>query len=125
MKKYKIDLAPYEVDVTSNVRDEETNLVTFKTAKEPYPMQENIYSWLRHAGVWKDGIELCDAHDLAKRFEACEDTFIELNEMELGLVKKVFNKLISQQEDPTRGIMALGGPIHEECILRVFKAPEC
>jgi len=34
------------------------------------------------------------------------------------------DKLIAQEEDPARGIIPLGGAIHEECICRVYDAKE-
>jgi len=124
MKKFRIDLSEYEISVQQNVRNEETKKIELKDIKEIYPLRNNLSSWLRIPGVWKDGIELCDAHDLAKQIRDCQEDMIEVDETEMGLLKKVLDKLISQPEDPTRGIMALGGVVHEEAVRRVFKAVE-
>lgn len=124
MKKYRLDLSEYEVTVTQNVRDEKSGQIEQKEITETYPLRNNLCSWLRIPGVWQDGIELCDAHDLAKQIKNCSEDTLELDEKEMGLLKKVFNKLISQPEDPVKGVTALGGEVHEECIRRVFKAVE-
>jgi len=124
MKKFRIDLSEYEVTMQQNVRNEETKEIELKEITEVYPLKSNLSNWLRIAGIWKDGIELCDAHDLAKQIKDCNEDTFELNETEMELLKKVLNKLISQPEDPTRGVMALGGVVHEEAVRRVFKAVE-
>ena len=86
-------------------------------------MKDNLYQWLRLPGIFKGGVEICDACDLAKQIRNAGDDIV-LDEHEIGLLKTAIDKLIAQEPDPKMGIQALGGEIHEECIRRVFKAEE-
>ncbi len=123
MKRYKIDLSEYNVEVRTNKRNEETNQIELVTEKIPYPLKDNLYSWLRLPGMFKGGVEVCDACDLAKQIKNAGDE-ITLDETELKLLTTAMDTLITQKGDPARGIQALGGDVHEECIRRVFKAEE-
>jgi len=122
MKKYTLDLSSYEVTIQTHERNKETDAIEIVTKQEVYPIRENYATWLRMSGIWKDGIELCDAHDLAKQVKNYKEDSFEIDETELELLKKALNKLITI--DSTKGMQALGGEIHEEAIARVFKAPE-
>jgi len=123
MKKFKIDLSEYNVEVTANRRNEETKKIELVTESIPYPLKDNLYSWLRLPGMFKGGVEICDACDLAKSIKNAGDDII-LDEHEIGLLKTAMDTLIAQKNDPARGVQALGGDVHEECIRRVFKADE-
>ena len=123
MKRFKIDLSEYSVAVQNNRRNEETKEIELVTEEIPYPLKDNIYQWLRLPGMFRDGVEICDACDLAKQIKGAGDD-ITLDEHEMGLVKTALNKLIAQEGDPSKGIQSLGGDVHEECIRRVFKAVE-
>lgn len=123
MKRFKIDLSEYSVTIQNNKRNEETKEIELVTEEMPYPMKDNIHQWLRLAGMFKDGVEICDACDLAKQIKAAGDDIV-LDEHEIGLVKTALNKLIAQEGNPSMGVQSLGGEIHEECIRRVFKAEE-
>lgn len=130
MKRYKIDLSDYEVEVKVNKRDAEDKLIRDeqglpKLFKEsiPYPIKKNLHEWLRLPGVFKGGVEICDACDLAKQIINAGDD-ITLDETELKLLTTAMDTLIAQKNDPARGVTALGGEVHEECILRVFQAEE-
>ncbi len=122
MKKYKIDLSEYDVTVSANKRLE-NGQVELVTEEVPYPIKTNIYQWLRMPGMFKGGIEICDACDLAKEIRDAGDD-ITLDETNLKLLTTAMDTLIAQKNDPERGVQALGGEIHEECILRVFQAEE-
>lgn len=123
MKRFKIDLSEYSITIQNPKRNEETKEIELITEEIPYPLKSNIHDWLRLPGIFQNGVDICDACDLAKQIkDAGED--ITLDEHELGLVKTALNKLISQEGDPARGIQPLGGEIHEECIRRIFKAEE-
>ncbi|KKK86523.1 hypothetical protein LCGC14_2762400 [marine sediment metagenome] len=123
MKKFKIDLTEYNVTVSVNKRNEETNQIDLVTEEIPYPIKINLYQWLRMPGMFKGGVEICDACDLAKTIRDADDD-ITLDETELKLLTTAMDTLIAQKNDPARGVQALGGEVHEECIRRVFKAEE-
>ena len=123
MKRFKIDLSEYSVTVQANIRNEETKQIELVTEEAPYPIKDNLYQWLRLPGIFKGGVEICDACDLAKQIRDAGDDIV-LDEHEIGLLKTAMNKLIAQEPDPKMGIQPLGGEIHEECIRRVFKAEE-
>ena len=123
MKRFKIDLSDYSVTIQTNKRNEETKQVELVTEEMPYPLKDNLYSWLRLPGIFKGGVEICDACDLAKQIRDAGDDIV-LDEHEIGLLKTAMDKLIAQESNPAQGVIALGGEIHEECIRRVFKAEE-
>ncbi len=123
MKRFKIDLSEYSVTVQSNKRNEETKQLELITEKIPYPMKDNIYQWLRLPGIFKGGVEICDACDIAKQIRDAGDD-ITLDEVEIGLLRTAMDKLIAQEANPQMGLQALGGEVHEKCIRRVFKAEE-
>ncbi len=122
MKKYKIDLSEYDVTVSVNKRNE-AGQIELVTEEIPYPLKQNIHSWLRLPGMFKGGVEICDACDLAKQIRDAGDDII-LDETELKLLTTAMDILIAQKSDPAHDVQALGGEIHEECIRRVFKAEE-
>lgn len=123
MKRFKVDLSEYNVTVQTNKRNKETGNIGLVDEEIPYPLKDNLYSWLRLSGMFKGGVEICDACDLAKQIrDAGAD--IVLDEHEIGLLKTAMDKLIATESNPAMGIQALGGEIHEECIRRVFKAVE-
>ena len=123
MKRFKIDLSDYSVTIQTNKRNEETKQIELVTEELPYPLKDNMYQWLRLPGVFKGGVEICDACDLAKQIRDAGDEVV-LDEHEIGLLRRAMDKLIAQESNPAQGIIALGGEIHEECIRRVFKAEE-
>ncbi|TES90644.1 MAG: hypothetical protein E3J87_09590 [Candidatus Cloacimonadota bacterium] len=123
MKRFKIDLSEYSVAIQINKRNEETKKIELVTEEIPYPLKDNIYQWLRLPGIFKGGVEICDACDLAKQIRDAGDDIV-LDEHEIGLLKTAMDKLISQESNPAQGVIALGGEIHETCIRRVFKAEE-
>ena len=123
MKRFKVDLSEYSVTIQVSKRNEETKQIELVTEEIPYPLKDNIYQWLRLPGVFKGGVEICDACDLAKQIRDAGDDIV-LDEHEIGLLKTAMDKLIAQEANPQMGVQALGGEIHEECIRRVFKAEE-
>jgi len=123
MKRFKIDLSEYSVTVQVNERNKETNQLELISKEIVYPLKDNMYQWLRLPGMFKDGVEICDACDLAKQVRDAGDDIV-LDEHEIGLLKTAMNKLIAQPANPAMGVQALGGEVHEECIKRVFKADE-
>lgn len=123
MKKYKLDLSEYSVNTSIHERNTETQELEIVTKSIPYPLKDNLFQWLRLSGMFKDGVQICDACDLAKQIKNAGDD-ITLDESEMGLIRIALNKLISQEPDITKGIQALGGDVHEECIRRVFKVEE-
>ena len=123
MKRFKIDLSEYSVTIQANKRNEETKKIELVTEEIPYPLKDNFYSWLRLPGMFKGGVEICDACDLAKQIRDAGDDIV-LDENEISLLRTAMDKLIAQESNPAMGVQALGGEIHEECIRRIFKAEE-
>ncbi len=123
MKRFKVDLSDYSVTIQTNKRNEETKQIELVTEEIPYPLKDNIYQWLRLPGIFKGGVEICDACDLAKQIRDAGDDIV-LDEHEIGLLKTAMDKLIAQESNPAMGVQSLGGEVHEECIRRVFKAEE-
>jgi hypothetical protein len=123
MKRFKINLSEYSVTIQVNKRNEDTKQIELVTEEIPYPLKDNIYQWLRLPGVFKGGVEICDACDLAKQIRSAGDDIV-LDEHEIGLLKTAMDKLIAQEANPQMGVQSLGGEVHEECIRRVFKAEE-
>ena len=123
MKRFKIDLSEYSVAIQTNKRNEETKQIELVTEELPYPLKDNMYQWLRLPGIFKGGVEVCDACDVAKQIRDAGDD-VTLDEHEIGLLRTAMDKLIAQESNPQMGVLALGGEIHEECIRRVFKAEE-
>jgi hypothetical protein len=123
MKRFKIDLSDHSITIQANKRNEETKQIELVTEEIPYPMKDNLYQWLRLPGMFKGGVEICDACDLAKQIRDAGDDIV-LDEHEIGLLKTAMDKLIAQESNPAQGVQALGGEVHEECIRRVFKAVE-
>jgi len=123
MKRYKIDLSEYSIEVTVNKRNEETKQIELVTEKVPYPIKENLFNCLTIEGIFKGGMECCAAYDLSKQIAAAGDEII-VDEKEIGLIRKAMDALISQKPDPVRGVRPLGGKMHEVCIRRVFQAEE-
>ncbi|KKN17990.1 hypothetical protein LCGC14_0960160 [marine sediment metagenome] len=122
MKKFKIDLSKYAVTVKVNKRNDKGG-IELVTEEIVYPIKDNLHQWLRLPGIFKDGVQIVDACDLAKQIRDAGDDIV-LDEHEMGLLKTAMNKLIAQEPDPRTGAQALGGTIHEECIRRIFKAEE-
>jgi len=122
MKKYKIDLSEYEVEITANKRNAEGK-IELVTENVPYPIKQNLSQWLTIEGIFKGGMECCKAYDLSKQIADAGDE-ITLDESEHKLLTTAMDALISQKHDPVHGVQALGGKIHETCIRRVFQAEE-
>ena len=81
-------------------------------------IKEELSSLLRVAGVYDNGVELCDGVEIARQIKDCPDDCLEVSETELKIMKKVLDKLISNEQTK------LGGVRYEELILRCFKARE-
>jgi len=121
MKRYKIDLSEYNVEVIANKRNEETKKIEVVTESIVYPLRENLSNWLCIEGIFKGGMECCKAYDLSKQIADAGDEII-LDESEWKLLTTAMDALISQKSDPASGIKPLGGKVHETCIRRVFQA---
>jgi len=111
MKKFKLDLTAYNVIV--QVAGEEQT--------QSYPLQENISVWLRSIGVFKSAEDIVEAVVLAKRIREYGDNVIELDEREADILRQAVNKQIAMTAE---GRANLGGPIHEQAIIRIAKMEE-
>jgi len=67
MKRYKLDLTEYNVEVAVNKRNEKTKKVELVTETVPYPIKKHLSNWLCIEGVFKGGMECCKAYDLSKQ----------------------------------------------------------
>ena len=120
MKKYRLDLSKYDVTISMPVTKEDGSHV-FENKTETYPLRENISVWLRSVGIFKTGEDIAEAVSVAKQIRDCTADSIELDEREVGIVKQAVNRLVELTAD---GKANLGGEIHEEAIVRVFKMEE-
>lgn len=114
MKKFELDLSEFEVEVLTN---KEGELVT----TEVYPMRENISNFLRMAGVFDTGEEIVEAITVAKAILKEDSDIAALDDKEVAVLKKGMNRHIEATKE---GGSQLGGPIHEELILRIFGMKE-
>lgn len=117
MIKYTLDLSAYKV--TYSVMEDGKQIE--KT--EVYPLKDNLSNYLRAMGLFDTGEEIAEAVILAKQILACntEDDVLVLDEREMNVLKKCINLHIKLTKDNKSN---LGGPIHEELILRVFTMKE-
>ncbi len=119
MKKFRLDLSEYEVEVL--VPDKDSDKHQMKKEIQVYPLRENINQWLRSPGVFRTGEDIAEAVSVAKQIRDCKEDSIELDEREAGILKQAINRLVDLTAD---GKANLGGEIHEEAICRVVKMQE-
>jgi hypothetical protein len=114
MKTFKLDLSVYDVEVPNAPG------VTPEVRTEAYPIKDNYASWLRAAGVFRNGEEIAEAVHLAHLILQCEGDSLSIDERELEVLKKCLNRWIAIGADEHGNNNIVGGPIHEEAICRVF-----
>jgi len=110
MKKFKLDLSKYEIEVGGN-----------KKKIIIYPIRENYSEFLRAVGMFKNAAELVEAVMLAKRIRDNFADSIVLDEKEASIMRKVIDKHLQLTAE---GRGCLGGTIHEEAICRVVNMEE-
>jgi len=121
MKKFKLNLSEYEV--TALVPDMESEKHEMKEVTQPYPLRDNLSTWLRSVGIFQSAEDIAEAVGVAKQIRECTEDSIELDEREVDVLKKAVNRLVElSAENPPRA--NLGGEIHEEAICRVIKMQE-
>jgi ribosomal protein S10 len=125
MKKFELNLSSYNVTVlepTVEV-DEKTGkeVRSLKPKEQPYPLRENLSTFLRSVGVFKSAEDVAEAVSLGKRLLAHEGDSIQLDDREAEVLKKAINRVV---ELTAEGKANIGGEIHEECICRVVKMKE-
>ena len=118
MKKFSLDLSSYEVAFERWTMEDGQRVL--KQGVEPFPIKQEIADMLRIPGIYANGVESFDGLMFSKEVRECEGDVLEISEIELGLLKKVMDKLIARDHNPQAGSFALGGPRYEELILRVF-----
>ncbi len=126
MKRFNLNLTEYEVtyDVPVIVDKKpvfENGTQKMESKTEAYPLKENIVNWLRTAGIFRTGEEIAEAVTLAKQVRETEETELVIDEREAQILKKTLNRFIELTAD---GEARIGGPIHEEAILRIFNIQE-
>ena len=128
MKKFKLDLSKYEIEVTEPkvyadggpVLNEDKRPVMI-TKNIEYPLQRNLSEFLRTVGMFKNSTELVEAVMLAKRLRDHVTDVIVLDEKEVGVLKAVIDKHLQLTAE---GKGCLGGAIHEEAICRIVNMEE-
>ena len=126
MKKYKLNLSEYEIEYNVPVLEDgkpvlEDGKPKLKLKTETYPLRDNISSWLRTVGLFKTGEEIADAAILAKQVRETEEDELTLDEREKEILKKTINRFLDLTIE---GKANLGGPNHEEAIIRIFSMQE-
>jgi len=114
MKKFKLDLSEWKITVMVAGENH-----TMKEETVVYPFRQNLSVWLRSAGVFKTGEDIVEAVTLGKRLLNLDEDSAVLDSREADILKKCVNKHL---EASASGKIAqpIGGPAHEEAILRVF-----
>lgn len=105
MKTYKLSITGYEV----------------AGQKELYPARENLSTWLQEVGMFDNGDHVVHAVNLARSIRGFDRDEIILSEDDLGMIQHVVNTLLKMTQ---QGKAALGGPIHNEMICRIFNPVE-
>ncbi len=118
MKSFDLDLSSYEVDFERWVIEDEKRVL--KTGTEPLDVKKEIADMLRIPGIYENGIESFDGLMLGREIRTSEEDSFSISEDELTLLKKVMDKLIGREHNPTKGLVSLGGPRYEEMIIRVY-----
>lgn len=122
MKKFRLDLSKY--DVTSQVpvtKEDGSHVLEDQTTV--YPLRENISTWLRSMGIFKNGEDIAEAVSVAKQIRDCKEDSIELDEREAGVIKQAINRIIELTAEG-KVSPGLGGEVHEEAIVRIIKMEE-
>ena len=126
MKKYELNLAEYEITYAKPVIENgkpviEDGKQKTESITEVYPLKDNISSWLRTVGLFRTGEEITEAALLAKQVRDSLEPIIVLDEREKEILKKTINRFLDLTIE---GKANLGGPNHEEAIIRIFSMQE-
>ena len=120
MSKFELDISKYEVEV---VKQEivDNKVVTSNTTEE-YPLCGNLAAWLRGVGVFRSAEDVAEAVMLGKRLLSSDELeCVILDDREAEVLKKCVNRLVELTADDKASV---GGPVHEEAIIRVVKMEE-
>ena len=126
MKKYKLNLEEYKITYNIPVIEDGKPVIEAGKQKmqekiEVYPLQDNISSWLRTAGLFRTGEEIAEAALLARQVRETKEDELILDEREKEILKKTINRFLDLTIE---GKANLGGPNHEEAIIRIFSMQE-
>lgn len=126
MKKYKLNLSEYDVTydvpvIVDNKPVLENGKQKMESCTETYPLKENIVNWLRTVGIFRTGEEIAEAVTLAKQVRETKENELVIDDREAQVLKNALNRLIALTADGEAGV---GGPMHEEAILRIFNIQE-
>ena len=124
MKKFELNLEKYDVTMMAPVtkKDEAGKEIrVMEHVTDEYPLRDNISTWLRSLGIFKNGEDIAEAVMLAKQIRECEADTLELDERQAGVLKQAVDRLI---ELTAEGKANLGGEVHEEAIVRVMRMKE-
>ncbi len=123
MKKFRLDLSEYnvtvKVPVTKTVDGKETRELEDQT--DIYPLRENISIWLRSIGIFKVAEDIAEAALLAREIMGQDLDEHILDGRQTDVLKKCIDRHV---ELTAEGKANLGGPVHEEAIIRVVKMEE-
>jgi len=124
MKKFELNLEKYDVTAMAPVTKKDKDGKETRVMEEvtnAYPLRENISTWLRSLGIFKNGEDIAEAVILAKQIRECEEDVLVLDEREADVLKQAVNRLV---ELTAEGKANLGGEVNEEAIVRVMRMKE-
>lgn len=124
VKKYKLDLSTYQIEVDEPKLDPETKAVVGVVKKNvDYPLRSNLSTWLRMGGMFKTAVDVAEAVTLAKAIRDEKPDYIILDEKEKEILTSVLDRLIELTADGKIN-PPVGGILHEEMICRVANMEE-
>jgi hypothetical protein len=117
MKKFILDLTTWEIGVPVQKTDENGKPFIVQKKME-YPLKDNLGSMLRAGGLFDNTEDTVEAIMLGRNIQSCIEINIEVDERELGLLKKCIDRHL---DAATKGQGTFGGEQHEELILRIYE----
>lgn len=120
MSKFELDLTAYDVELLVPAPTEQEPHA-MGTKMSPYPIRNNLSTWLRGPGIFRSAEDVAEAIYLAKSIRDELADMLILDEREADVLKKCINRVVELTAD---GQATVGGPTHEEVICRVMRMRE-
>lgn len=118
--KHKLLVNNYTYMVVEKVREGKETVD--KDVEHDVDVRQELYEILRMPGVYSDGVETCDGVALAGDIKNCESDELLIDDNQIGILKRILNKLIKKEHNPMMRSYSLGGERYIPLIQRVFKA---